>query len=137
MKWHKIHPRGQDRATHVYWEGMGWQDLLRAAGPVFYLLLGLSVYTLYLLLYASSLLRREGRVEEALLDRLWDLAQLAPLLGLLGTTLGMIRAFMALSGEPNGALLAKGVAEALVNTGMGLLVAVLAYGGRTFLSGRR
>jgi biopolymer transport protein ExbB len=116
---------------------MRWQELLGAAGPVFYLLLGLSVYTLYLLLYAWFLLRREGRVEETLLDRLWDLAQLAPLLGLLGTTLGMIRAFTALSGEPNGALLAKGVAEALVNTGMGLLVAVVAYGGRTFLSGRR
>jgi len=116
---------------------MVWRELLGAAGAVFYLLLGLSVYTLYLLLYAWFLLRREGRVEEALLDRLWDLAQLAPLLGLLGTTLGMIRAFMALSGEPNGTLLAKGVAEALVNTGMGLLVAVVAYGGRTFLSGRR
>jgi len=116
---------------------MSWAELVWAAGPVFYLLLALSAYTLYLLLYASFLLRREGRVEEALLDRLWDLAQLAPLLGLLGTTLGMIQAFMALSEQPSGALLAKGIAEALVNTGMGLLIAVVAYGGRTFLSGRR
>ena len=114
------------------------QDLiLRALGPVLWLLLGLSVYVLYLVLYASFLLRREGHVEEGLLHRLEGLAQLAPLLGLLGTTWGMIQAFLALSGQGDPQGLAKGIAEALVNTGMGLLVAVVAYGGRVFLGGRR
>ncbi len=108
-----------------------------ALGPVFWLLLGLSVYTLYLVLYATLLLRREGRVEEGLLYRLEGLAQLAPLLGLLGTTWGMVQAFLALSGQGDPQGLAKGIAEALVNTGMGLLVAVVAYGGRVFLGGRR
>jgi len=116
---------------------MDWPELLRAAGPVFWSLVALSVYALYLLLYASFLLRREGRVEAGVLDRLEGLAQLAPLVGLLGTTWGMIRAFLALGGEGSPEGLAKGIAEALVNTGMGLLVAVVAYGGRVFLGGRR
>lgn len=104
---------------------------------MFWVLLALSVYTLYLLLYASFLLRREGQVEGSVLERLEGLAQLAPLVGLLGTTLGMIRAFLALSGQGDPQGLAKGIAEALVNTGMGLLVAVTAYGGRVFLGGKR
>ncbi|WP_243028018.1 MotA/TolQ/ExbB proton channel family protein [Thermus albus] len=116
---------------------MGFGELLVSGGPILWLLLLLSLYTVYLLLYASFLLRREGQVEAALLERLEGLAQLAPLVGLLGTTLGMIRAFLALSGQGDPQGLAKGIAEALVNTGMGLLVAVVAYGGRVFLGGRR
>ena len=116
---------------------MGFREVVVSGGPVLWLLLLLSLYTVYLLLYASFLLRREGQVEAALLERLEGLAQLAPLLGLLGTTLGMIQAFLALSGQGDPQGLAKGIAEALVNTGMGLLVAVVAYGGRLFLGGRR
>lgn len=44
----------------------------------------------------------------------------------------MIRAFLAL-GQGNPELLAQGIAEALTNTGMGLFVAVVAYGGRVLL----
>ncbi|WP_038058617.1 MotA/TolQ/ExbB proton channel family protein [Thermus amyloliquefaciens] len=112
-------------------------NVLRAGGPILWVLAALSVYVGYLVLYASFLLRKEGRVEEGLLYRLEGLAQLAPLVGLLGTTLGMIQAFLALAGEANPEGLAKGIAEALVNTGMGLLVAVVAYGGRVFLGGGR
>ncbi|WP_231291403.1 MotA/TolQ/ExbB proton channel family protein [Thermus sp. CCB_US3_UF1] len=100
---------------------------------MFWVLVVLSVYVFYLLLYALFLLQREGKVEPSLLLRLEGLAQLAPLVGLLGTALGMIQAFLALSGEGNPQGLAKGIAEALVNTAMGLLVAVVAYGGRVFL----
>lgn len=116
---------------------MSVPELFAAAGPVLWVLGALSVYTVYLLLYASFLLRREGRVEAGIMDRLEGLAQLAPLVGLLGTTWGMIRAFLALGGEGSPEGLAKGIAEALVNTGVGLLVAVVAYGGRVFLGGRR
>lgn len=112
---------------------MRGEELILQAGPVFWVLVALSVYTLYLLLYALFLLHREGKVEPALLFRLEGLAQLAPLVGLLGTALGMIQAFLALSGEGNPQGLARGIAEALVNTAMGLLVAVVAYGGRVFL----
>ncbi len=103
--------------------------MVRAAGPVFWLLFFLSTYTLYLILI--SLFRRS--TSERTMDRLWDLAQFAPLVGLLGTSLGMIRAFIALGQGGNPELLAQGIAEALVNTGMGLFVAVMAYGGRILL----
>lgn len=45
----------------------------------------------------------------------------------------MIRAFLALGQGGNPELLAQGIAEALTNTGMGLFVAVVAYGGRVLL----
>jgi biopolymer transport protein ExbB len=118
---------------------MSGAELIRAAGPVFWVLLALSVYTLYLVLAdllrrkAAALLPRKGNTEWTL-DRLGDLAQFAPLLGLFGTSLGMIRAFLALGQGGNPELLAQGIAEALTNTGMGLFVAVVAYGGRVLLS---
>ena len=59
---------------------------------------------------------------------------LAPLMGLLGTVTGMIRSFDILSiseGQPFA--ITGGVAEALVATGFGLLVAIIAMSG--FLSG--
>jgi biopolymer transport protein ExbB/TolQ len=50
-----------------------------------------------------------------------------PLLGLLGTVLGMIRSFAALgtSGAVDAAKLALGISEALVNTAGGLMVAIV------------
>ena len=45
----------------------------------------------------------------------------------------MIRAFLAPGQGGNPELLAQGIAEALTNTGMGLFVAVVAYGGRVLL----
>lgn len=71
---------------------MSGAELIRAAGPVFWILFALSVYTLYLVL--AGLFRRKATART--LDRLGDLAQFAPLLGLFGTSLGMIRAFLAL-----------------------------------------
>lgn len=58
------------------------------------------------------------------------MAALGPLLGLLGTVLGMIEAFTELGGgKPDPALLASGIAKALVNTAGGLVVAILASAG--------
>jgi biopolymer transport protein ExbB len=50
------------------------------------------------------------------------IASVATLLGLLGTVLGMIRAFMAMgqSGAPDAAALAAGISEALYNTALGI-----------------
>lgn len=56
------------------------------------------------------------------------LAFIAPLLGLLGTVLGVIRAFrdLALSGSGGPSIVAAGIAEALVATAAGIAVAVWA-----------
>jgi len=53
-------------------------------------------------------------------------ATVAPLLGLLGTVLGMIKTFQAASmtGLGNPQMLAEGISEALYNTAGGLLVAI-------------
>jgi biopolymer transport protein ExbB len=50
------------------------------------------------------------------------LAALGTLVGLIGTVLGMIRAFSALGagGAPNAAELSVGISEALVNTALGI-----------------
>src|SRR5512141_1303554 len=58
---------------------------------------------------------------------LWSLANIATLIGLLGTVVGLIRAFGAVAAakpEERSALLAKGISEALNNTAMGLGIAV-------------
>jgi biopolymer transport protein ExbB len=55
------------------------------------------------------------------------LAFIAPLLGLLGTVLGVIRAFrdLALSGSGGPTIVAAGIAEALITTAGGIFVAVV------------
>jgi biopolymer transport protein ExbB len=60
-----------------------------------------------------------------------DMGAIAPMLGLLGTVSGMIRAFSALAGDVAASkplLLAQGVSEALVCTAAGLLVGIMAFG---------
>jgi biopolymer transport protein ExbB len=56
-------------------------------------------------------------------------ANVAPLLGLLGTVFGMIRAFDRVSagGLGRGEELAGGIAEALITTGAGLMVAIPSF----------
>ena len=56
------------------------------------------------------------------------ITSLATLMGLLGTVLGMIRAFAALAnaGAPDSVALANGISEALVNTAFGIGTSVLA-----------
>ncbi|NWF87905.1 MAG: MotA/TolQ/ExbB proton channel family protein [Ignavibacteriaceae bacterium] len=55
------------------------------------------------------------------------IASIATMVGLLGTTIGMIRAFKALAqtGAPDAIQLATGISEALINTAGGLFVAIL------------
>ena len=73
----------------------------------------------------------EARRELSLLNRrlpaLSLLAGLAPLIGLLGTVIGMIKAFQqvaAAQGAVNPSMLANGIWEALLTTGAGLSVAI-------------
>lgn len=77
-----------------------------------------------------STLEGAGRLAAHTLERylaaLATIASAAPLLGLLGTVIGMIEIFGAQSGQANGnpAQLAKGISMALYNTAFGLMVAI-------------
>jgi len=60
------------------------------------------------------------------------IASIAVLIGLIGTVLGMIRAFAALAqaGAPDALALATGISEALINTAFGITgstVAIIVY----------
>jgi biopolymer transport protein ExbB len=69
---------------------------------------------------------------------LGTIASLSPLMGLLGTVLGMIRTFNAITtdGIGNPAALAGGIAEALITTAAGLTVAIPALIGYKYLRGK-
>lgn len=60
------------------------------------------------------------------LTALSTIASIATMVGLLGTVIGMIRAFQALAhaGAPDAIQLAVGISEALINTAGGLFVAI-------------
>jgi len=69
------------------------------------------------------------------------IARIAPLLGLLGTVLGMIQAFFGVSmsgttGYPTFGLLLGGVGQALLSTAFGLMICVMAHVAHHFLYGR-
>ncbi|MBI4535277.1 MAG: MotA/TolQ/ExbB proton channel family protein [Ignavibacteriae bacterium] len=70
-------------------------------------------------------------LETPLLERnlvaLSTIASIATMLGLLGTTIGMIRAFAALAtaGAPDAIQLSIGISEALINTALGLFAAIV------------
>lgn len=66
---------------------------------------------------------------ERFLNTLGTIAGIAPLLGLLGTVIGMIKVFSAIMihGVGNANELAGGISEALITTAAGLTVAIPAY----------
>ncbi len=70
-------------------------------------------------------------LETPLLERnlvaLSTMASIATMVGLLGTTMGMIRSFtaMAQAGSPDAVALATGISEALINTAGGLIAAIM------------
>jgi biopolymer transport protein ExbB len=91
---------------------------------------------------------REGLEEAGLLEvpRLEDklnllatIAQIAPIMGLLGTVLGFIQVFRTIQAQGLGAqnaTLAGGVWEALVCTAFGLAIAIPSYAGYNYLVSR-
>ena len=78
----------------------------------------------------ESMIQTEGKSR---VEKLWqnltylgDIAVVAPLVGLLGTVLGMIHAFHYFkSGSIHPAVLTQGLAKAMVNTVFGLITAVI------------
>jgi len=83
-----------------------------------------------------------GRVAASLNNRvtyLADIGMIAPLLGLLGTVLGIIRSFGALGADLGTAryvLLSRGISEALVNTCAGLAIGIPAMIFYAFFRGK-
>jgi biopolymer transport protein ExbB len=75
---------------------------------------------------------------ERFLNTLGTLALISPLLGLLGTVLGLIRMFLAVmvSGVGDPMKMAGGIGEALVCTAAGLCVAIPAYAFHRYFRGR-
>jgi biopolymer transport protein ExbB len=68
-----------------------------------------------------------------------DIGMLAPLIGLLGTVIGIVRSFSALGadlGSARYAQLSKGVSEALINTAGGLAIGIPALIFYAFFRGR-
>jgi len=89
----------------------------------------------------------QNAVEEAILDvlpalkkrtdNLQHIANIATLLGLLGTVSGLIRAFTAIAlaaPDQKATILSKGISEAMLNTAFGLSIAVTCIIGHLFLS---
>jgi len=63
---------------------------------------------------------------ETYLNTLGTIAQITPLLGLLGTVIGMIRVFTVITvqGTGDSGALAHGISEALITTATGLIIAI-------------
>jgi len=75
---------------------------------------------------------------ERYLDTLGTVAAITPLLGLLGTVIGMVKVFAAITthGVGNPTVLAGGIAEALITTAAGLTVAIPALIGYRYYRSR-
>ncbi|MEN8007633.1 MAG: MotA/TolQ/ExbB proton channel family protein [Candidatus Krumholzibacteriota bacterium] len=89
-----------------------------------------------------DVLEETGRQESTLLTRrlgvLETVAAVSPLLGLLGTVLGMIRVFatISLAGLGNPETLSSGISEAMVTTAAGLIIGIPALVAYNWLNGR-
>ena len=88
------------------------------------------------------MLEEAGRQEATKLTRrlgvLETVAAVAPLLGLLGTVLGMIRVFATISvaGLGNPETLSSGISEAMITTAAGLIIGIPALVAHNWLNGR-
>ncbi len=89
-----------------------------------------------------DVLQEAGRQEAARLTRrlgiLETVAAVSPLLGLLGTVLGMIRVFATISNAGLGSpeVLSTGISEAMITTAAGLIIGIPALVAYNWLNGR-
>lgn len=84
-------------------------------------------------------IQEERRLDQRL-PILWTIAQITPLFGLLGTVVGMIRAFKTIESQQKlitATDLAGGVWQALITTGFGLAVAIPTYVAYHYLVSRK
>ncbi len=81
----------------------------------------------------------EVRGLSSYLQTLATIGNIAPLLGLLGTIIGMIKAFMVIQqmgGKVNAAVLAGGIWEAMLTTALGLAVALPTMMAHSYLTAK-
>jgi biopolymer transport protein ExbB len=130
----KIAPNGlvQSLETKLKQGGLSTEELsaLRLSSPLGDLLAtgiqyssgGLEYMTLQMQNRASTLIHRL----EKHLNLLGTIGNIAPLLGLLGTVLGIIESFLAVNvgGNTDPAMLAAGISQALMSTAAGMFVAI-------------
>jgi biopolymer transport protein TolQ len=109
-------------------------EAARAPAPA--TLTGSQIETLHLLLETDAMTERDrlGRF----LPWLATIGSVSPLIGLLGTVLGVIDAFIGIATKGSGNLsaVAPGVAEALLATAAALIVAIPATFGYNIFAGR-
>lgn len=92
--------------------------------------------------YVEKAIINAGTIEMAFLERgfIWltSCTSLAPLLGFLGTVSGMIHAFEAIAAanDISPSIVASGIAEALITTLFGLVVAIIIQSAQNFLISR-
>ena len=111
-------------------------SLFIKGGMVMWPLLGLSVLALALVLHHFYLTTRLDSMDMPLrlnlfekiqrgIDNIFLIGSIAPLFGLLGTVLGIIDCFSALStSRPSHHILSAGLSEALITTAAGLILSI-------------
>ena len=111
-------------------------ELFIKGGVVMWPLLGLSILASALAMFHFYLTtqteRLDGERQAALfekiqrgIDNIFLIGSIAPLFGLLGTVLGIIDCFSALSaGRPDQQILSSGLSEALLTTAAGLILSI-------------
>lgn len=92
---------------------------------------------------AREIAQTEGQRQAGAMNRkiayLADIGSIAPMLGLLGTVLGMIQSFTVVANDMAATrpmLLAEGVAQALVTTAAGLVIGIPAMAAYAYFRGR-
>ena len=130
----QLHQKNQLTAAHV--------ATVRKSSPLGRILAAGLVNRLHAREVMKEAIEEEGRQVvhelERYLNTLGTIANISPLLGLLGTVIGMIKVFAAIttSGVGNPSVLANGISEALITTAAGLSVAIPALIFHRYLSGR-
>lgn len=83
---------------------------------------------------------RQGGIMNQRVSYLSDIAGIAPMVGLLGTVIGMIKSFIELAEGKNEGLkqlqLAEGIWEALITTAVGLIISIFAVTFYAYFRGR-
>lgn len=130
----QLHQKNQLTAAHV--------ATVRKSSPLGRILAAGLVNRMHAREVMKEAIEEEGRQVvhelERYLNTLGTIANISPLLGLLGTVIGMIKVFAAItsSGVGNPTVLAGGISEALITTAAGLSVAIPALIFHRYLSGK-
>ena len=100
-------------------------DLFLKGGPVMWPILGLSILGLAILIWKAFEFRA-GRVNAKGLTIVSTIITAEPMLGILGTVIGIMQTFGALNGTDANPLAAtSGIGEALITTAAGLIASLI------------